>query len=210
MDRKFSCISAWQGAGRSSEVSWLNIETLRWDYDSKAFFAPQPQASIGTRNVLLLSCPAPANVVAALCSLCFTNLQVKVTKVKTIGLMPGANQFCCFYTAFGDKLVCGTRYSETTSDIPWLHPDLRGPVQSGKKLGTYIKQLGSGRLQKYPVCQDAAGGTIKLPQNPMAAGLRTGVGDTLAQCMPLELAVFATGHSTKVCAVTAAPSCHRY
>ena len=122
--------------------------------------------------------------------------QPKVSKMKKIPFIAGSDRHSDWALDVGDDL-CLQRGSMTwrSQQITPLLPDLTSDG-SGTKIGDYLKGLQptgcQGSIAKYKAVHIQS-----LPPRPTAAGFRPGAADTMATCMPAELAVHTTGHDLK-------------
>ncbi len=113
--------------------------------------------------------------------------QSKTSKTKIAVFGAGADSYSCWYVAFGDHLTLMRRPVYDEDSPNWFFPSLRGSQSPGQTVGSFIKQLlprskgGAARFEKFAVDE--------IPQNASAGGARPGVCNTLASCMPAELAV---------------------
>ena len=116
--------------------------------------------------------------------------QSKVSEVKIVAFVAGVDRYGCFFTSFGDYLTTGV-LNDQRGDVAWLFPDLQSTKSPGTTIGNYMKAVcpSSGPSSKY-------GRFIvpELPRDPCAAGIRPGVINTLASCMPGEFVAHTTGH----------------
>ena len=164
-DRKFAILSLHQAVGRSGELAWIHYDGLSYDQRHGCVVSQVPQ--------------------------------VKTSKVKIVANVAGASRHLCWFLAWGDHLASpGDRPEYKEGQPSWVFPKLQG-THAGSTLTRYVKALAP------PDPEDEAKGQgrsalkwrpVDMPRDANAAGIRKGCANLLAECMPNEHIVFATGH----------------
>jgi hypothetical protein len=120
-------------------------------------------------------------------------IQQKTAKVKIVVFVAGQDRHACFILSWGDFLALDPGRAIYDPDLtPWLIPSLHHNAKPGTQLTVWVKALLPRELGGAAKYQEVA--VTTLPLRASATGSRTGTINTLASCMPVELAVQATGH----------------
>jgi hypothetical protein len=122
----------------------------------------------------------------------------KVSRMKHVAFVAGANRHCCFFLGLADHLALGGSSAYITyedSDTVWMFPELRRSGAPGTKLGSYVKALQPrlrGGAKKYEnFCVNS------LPDDLSAGGFRPGCINFLATKVCVDWIVHTTGHDLK-------------
>ena len=108
--------------------------------------------------------------------------QLKTTKVKRVVFVAGANTESCWLVDMADHLSMEPRpVYEEGGQGSFVFEELASASSSGTKLGKYLKA----------VCSEVT----ELPENPNAAGIRSGAANLLHSLIAVSFACMSTGHT---------------
>ena len=122
--------------------------------------------------------------------------QVKVTKMKLVAFMAGADRHCDWNLDMADYLASNVVPVYNASEPTWVFPCLQGTGYPGTKVGGFIKALLPTERGGTPLYANVAVNTIPEGCNG-AGGIRPGACMTLAAHMPAEILVHTTGHDLR-------------
>ena len=121
----------------------------------------------------------------------------KPSAFKKAAFCAGADEYCCFLTAFGDHLTLNIwPLGEDGEEAKWLFPTLRDSDSPGTMLGRWYAAMQprdrGGAAQYADFC------VPELPVGVSAAGVRRGVANELESAVDAYRAVVTTGHAIKL------------